>query len=81
MIRLLIVDDHAIVREGLQTLLADEPDFELVGEAPDGHTALSQAERLAAHWGIELTRIEGSHIVPFGRKDAFRTFLTRVTAG
>ena len=46
MIRLLIVDDHAIVREGLQTLLADELDFELVGEAPDGHTALSQAERL-----------------------------------
>jgi NarL family two-component system response regulator LiaR len=46
MIRLLIVDDHAIVREGLQTLLADEPDLELVGEAPDGLTALSQAERL-----------------------------------
>ena len=46
MIRLLIVDDHAIVREGLQTLLADEPDIELVGEAPDGLTALSQAERL-----------------------------------
>lgn len=46
MIRLLIVDDHAIVREGLRTLLAEEPDLELVGEAADGQAAVVQAERL-----------------------------------
>jgi len=46
MIRLLIVDDHTIVREGLHTLLSDEPDIDLIGEAANGLTALSQAERL-----------------------------------
>jgi DNA-binding NarL/FixJ family response regulator len=35
-IRILIADDHAIVREGLRSLLATEPGFELVAEASDG---------------------------------------------
>jgi pimeloyl-ACP methyl ester carboxylesterase len=52
----------------------------VIGAEGDRITPLDQAERLAAHWGIELTRIEGSHIVPFGRKDAFRAFFARVTA-
>jgi DNA-binding NarL/FixJ family response regulator len=43
-IRVLIVDDHEIVREGLQTLLAEEPDFEVVGTAGDGAAALTLAE-------------------------------------
>jgi NarL family two-component system response regulator LiaR len=43
MIRLLIVDDHAIVREGLRTLLAETPDLEIVGEAIDGPSAVTQA--------------------------------------
>ncbi len=43
MIRLLIVDDHAIVREGLRTLLAETPDLEIVGEAGDGPGAVAQA--------------------------------------
>jgi two-component system, NarL family, response regulator LiaR len=43
MIRLLIVDDHAIVREGLRTLLAEAPDLEIVGEAADGPRAVTQA--------------------------------------
>jgi DNA-binding NarL/FixJ family response regulator len=44
-IRVLIVDDHQIVREGLQTLLAEEPDFEVVGTAGEGDTAVALAER------------------------------------
>ncbi|MFO1361380.1 MAG: response regulator transcription factor [Burkholderiales bacterium] len=40
-IRLLIADDHAIVREGLRRILAAEPAFEVVGEARDGHEALA----------------------------------------
>ena len=45
-IRILIVDDHAIVREGLRTLIASEPRMELVGEAADGIEAVSLARSL-----------------------------------
>ena len=40
-IRVLVVDDHEIVREGLRTLLAEEPDIDVVGEASDGAEAVS----------------------------------------
>jgi len=43
-IRVLIVDDHEIVREGLQTLLSEESDFEVVGMAGDGTVAVALAE-------------------------------------
>ena len=39
-IRVLIVDDHAIVREGLRSLIATEPGMTLVGEAADGEAAV-----------------------------------------
>ncbi len=46
MIRLLIIDDHAIVRKGICSLLADFPDLEVVGEAQDGKEGLAQAREL-----------------------------------
>jgi NarL family two-component system response regulator LiaR len=45
-IRLLIVDDHPVVREGLRGLLSFKPGFEVVGEAEDGHEAVLQADQL-----------------------------------
>jgi len=45
-IRILIADDHAIVREGLRTLISSEQGMELVGEAADGVEAVSQARSL-----------------------------------
>jgi two-component system, NarL family, response regulator NreC len=39
-IRILLVDDHAVVREGLKSLIESEPDMEVVADAPDGQTAL-----------------------------------------
>ncbi|HSD85106.1 MAG TPA: response regulator transcription factor [Anaerolineae bacterium] len=45
-IRVLLVDDHAIVREGLHMLLAEEADIEVVGEAPNGKAALTLAADL-----------------------------------
>ena len=45
-IRILIADDHAIVREGLRALIATEPDLELVGEATDGIQAVRKAQAL-----------------------------------
>lgn len=44
--RILIADDHAIVRMGLKLLLSAEPDFEVVGEAHDGVQALMEVGRL-----------------------------------
>jgi len=43
--RLLIVDDHAIVRQGIQMFLQTEPSIEIVGEAEDGQAAIRQAKR------------------------------------
>jgi len=46
MIRVLIADDHAIVREGLRRILTDEPSVELVGEAADGFEAARMSREL-----------------------------------
>jgi DNA-binding NarL/FixJ family response regulator len=45
-IRVLLVDDHAVVREGLRTFLELQDGVEVVGEAEDGQGALREAERL-----------------------------------
>jgi DNA-binding NarL/FixJ family response regulator len=46
-IRVLIADDHAVVRQGLRSFLDLQDDIEVVGEAADGAEALAAAERLA----------------------------------
>ena len=45
-LRILLVDDHLLFRKGLARLLDSQPDFEVVGEAADGHEAVKQAEVL-----------------------------------
>jgi DNA-binding NarL/FixJ family response regulator len=45
-IRILIADDHSVIRTGLRTILSAEPDFEVVGEAGDGSEALRLAHEL-----------------------------------
>jgi len=66
-IRLLLVDDHAVVRTGLRMLLENEEDIEIVGEAGTGQSALQMVERLQPDMvlmdiglpdmtGIEVTR-------------------------
>ncbi|MDP9135407.1 MAG: response regulator transcription factor [Actinomycetota bacterium] len=44
--RVLIADDHAVVRQGLRTFLGLQEDIEVVGEAADGEQAVAEAERL-----------------------------------
>jgi two-component system response regulator DevR len=46
MIRLLIIDDHEMVREGLKAMLTAEPDFEIVGDAANAEQAFELIERL-----------------------------------
>lgn len=45
-IRILVADDHGIVRQGLKYVLQQEPDMEVVGEAEDGREAVQLAEKL-----------------------------------
>jgi len=67
-IRVLIVDDHSVVRQGLRMFLAMDSELEVVGEALDGKDAISQVEELSPDVvlmdlvmpemdGIEATRI------------------------
>lgn len=44
--RVVVADDHQIVRQGLATLLAEEPDMELIGEAANGREAVDLAHKL-----------------------------------
>lgn len=45
-IRVLLVDDHAVVRQGLRLFLGTQPDIEVVGEAADGREALARVAEL-----------------------------------
>ncbi|WP_433360120.1 response regulator [Streptosporangium sp. CA-115845] len=45
-IRILLVDDHPVVRSGIRAMLAGQPDFELVGEAATGEEGVEAARRL-----------------------------------
>ena len=47
MIRVFIVDDHTLIRDGLRTLLAADPLFEVVGEASNGQALLDQLPTVA----------------------------------
>lgn len=53
-IRLLIVDDHPIVRDGLRGVFADDPDFVVAGEAGDG----AEAVALAGHLRVDVVLMD-----------------------
>src|SRR5881397_1422287 len=53
-IRVLLVDDHTVVRQGLRRILETDDEIEIVGETGDGRTAVEMAQRM--HPNIEATR-------------------------
>jgi DNA-binding NarL/FixJ family response regulator len=68
MIKLLIVDDHAVLRDGLKTIIESEDDIKVIGEAVSGSDALNKVNELAPSIilmdinlpgmnGVEVTRI------------------------
>src|SRR5262249_42132462 len=59
MIRILIVDDQALVRQGLASLLSLEADFQIVGEAGNGDQAVSMAESLEPDMVLMDIRMPG----------------------
>jgi DNA-binding NarL/FixJ family response regulator len=61
-IRLLVVDDDALVRSGLRTLLQTEPDIDVVGEAADGMEAIRRATELdpdVVLMDVRMPRMDG----------------------
>ncbi len=46
--RIIIADDHTILREGLKALLSSDPELEIAGEARDGREAIHFAEKVKA---------------------------------
>jgi DNA-binding NarL/FixJ family response regulator len=62
MIRLVLADDHALVRQGLRTLLELTPDLRVVGEAADGEEALARVAELQPDvvlLDVRMPRLDG----------------------
>lgn len=57
-IRVLLCDDHRIVREGLKQILADTDDIQVAGEAASGPEALARARELAGKLEIDLVLLD-----------------------
>jgi DNA-binding NarL/FixJ family response regulator len=61
-IRILLADDHPVVRDGLAAMLGTQPDFEVVGEAGTGAAAVSEAARLRPDvvlMDLEMPELDG----------------------
>ena len=58
MIRVLIADDHRIVREGLKQMLADAPDIAVVAEAQTGPEVLQRAQALGGRAGLDAVLLD-----------------------
>jgi DNA-binding NarL/FixJ family response regulator len=92
-IRVLLADDHPVVREGLRGMLAAEPDIDVVGEAASGPEAVTLAQRLRPDVvlmdlrmpggdGVEATRrLPGVTVVVLTTYDSDADILRAVEAG
>jgi DNA-binding NarL/FixJ family response regulator len=65
-LRILIADDHMIVRDGLRVLIATQPDLELIGEASDGRMALEMARTLLPDiilMDLRMPHLHGTQVI------------------
>ena len=96
-IRLLIVDDHPVVRDGLSGIFAGDPDFEVVGQAANGAEAVTRAEQLEADvvlmdlrmpelGGVDAIkllrkRVPSAHVIVLTTYDTENEVLSAIEAG
>ena len=59
-----LVDDHPVVRDGLAYLLAEQPDFDVVGQAEDPETALEVIERTGPRVLVLDLKLQGQDAIP-----------------
>lgn len=57
--RILLVDDHEVVRRGIRAILSDAPEFEVVGEARNGGEGLALVRSLRPHLALIDIRMGG----------------------
>ena len=82
-IRILIADDHDVVRTGLRALLEADPDFEVCGEARDGREAVKEAFRLVPDVAIldfSMPGMNGLEVTRSIRKAPSKTEVLVLTA-
>lgn len=72
-IKVLVADDHSIVREGIRQLISHQPDMKLVGEAVDGREALSKIKTLKPDvviLDIAMPKLSGLNVIPLIKEAA-----------
>jgi DNA-binding NarL/FixJ family response regulator len=72
-IRLLIADDHPVVRDGLRAMLATQPDMELIGEAATGTEAVAQAQAFLPDvvlMDLQMPELDGPAAIAMLREQA-----------
>ncbi len=80
--RILVVDDHDVVRQGVQRILRGRPEWEVVGEAQDGVEALEKAKSLNPDLvilDVTMPRKDGLEVVIEARKLGLRSKILVLT--
>jgi len=80
--RLIIADDHALLRSGIRSMLAGEQDLEVVGEAADGQEALEQCRRLRPDlvlMDVRMPKMDGLAATHAIKEELPRTSVVMVT--
>src|SRR5438270_3503431 len=80
MIRILLADDHAVVRQGFKLILGAQPDMEIVGEAGNGREAVELAEKLRPDVAVVDVAMPELNGIEATRRMAEVTPRTRVLA-
>ena len=80
--RVVIVEDHAIVRDGLRSLLSSAKEFDVVGEAEDGHEAIRTIEKLKPDLvltDLSMPRMDGMDMIRTIKKQSSETKVIALT--